>query len=327
MISFLKTLYNGDNKEDYEAKKIQLDKERNDFDEIKTNQEKKMSRMQETNKELISTIDKLQVKNDELTSKLEITLSEKNEYEKKEIQFEQEKKEVIEKIKKLKEIMMKKKTQFEQEKKEFDEMKIQFEQEKKESYDTIEKIKKIKEDMMSTNTPNVPKALRTKILESQDGKCANKPNSKIRNMRGYECPLYKNGGDGKMEIKLNGNPLGDCDHITPKAINGSNDEWNLHYLCKSCHGYKTDIDNAECIELKKLNGIPGMNNLKTYDSINEENMKLRRVYTNLRKGLDDADNKILNLSLENSKLMADKEALIDENEGLKVKLIPYIGKM
>ena len=33
-----------------------------------------------------------------------------------------------------------------------------------------------------------------------------------------------------------------CDHIIPRAVGGTDDDWNLQILCKKCHRHKTNDD-------------------------------------------------------------------------------------
>lgn len=100
-------------------------------------------------------------------------------------------------------------------------------------------------DKLLKNNKILSKSVKDNVLISQNGKCANSSGSKIRGLGNIECILYKNNGDGKIPLKINGEPNGVCDHIKPRALGGSNEEHNLQYLCQFCNAQKTVIDNSE----------------------------------------------------------------------------------
>lgn len=45
-------------------------------------------------------------------------------------------------------------------------------------------------------------------------------------------------------VELHGARVGFCDHITPKAEGGTDDDTNLQTLCCECHDLKTSIEGA-----------------------------------------------------------------------------------
>lgn len=143
----------------------------------------------------------------------------------------------------------------------------------------------ILDDLFERNNIAVPKSVKDNVLSFQKGKCANFPGSKIREINGYICILYKNNGDGKILLKTNG----ECDHIKPREIGGSNDEWNLQYLCQFCHAEKTSNDRKELSFIKKYyrkfkkieNGNDNDNNKLKY-----KNILLQEYIDTLQKDYD-----------------------------------------
>jgi HNH endonuclease len=124
---------------------------------------------------------------------------------------------------------------------------------------------------MEKNNIQLSLQLKQKILNDQNGKCANSPLSKIRNMNGFKCILYIN-GDGIIPLKSNNEPNGECDHIIPRSLGGTNDEWNLHYLCQFCHAQKTIQDNRESGLIRKLQNENNFmkNEIKRYEELNND---------------------------------------------------------
>lgn len=100
---------------------------------------------------------------------------------------------------------------------------------------------------------SIPNTLKSKILLDQNNRCANTLLSKIKNMNGYKCDLYKY-HDGSFQIKQNGKFMCNFDHIVPVQLGGTNDEYNIHALCLSCHEWKTMNDNIEIRKYKSLCG-------------------------------------------------------------------------
>ena len=122
-------------------------------------------------------------------------------------------------------------------------------------------------DNLSFERHIIPESLKVKILKEQNNKCANTPTSKIKNMNGYKCDLYKY-HDGTFQIKQNDKPMCNFDHIVPVQIGGTNDVYNIHALCLSCHEWKTMNDNNEIRNYKAI--------LKTNKLLEEENNQLRK---------------------------------------------------
>jgi|LakMenE01Jun11ns_1017448.scaffolds.fasta_scaffold9663839_2 hypothetical protein len=119
---------------------------------------------------------------------------------------------------------------------------------------------------MLYNRQSIPESLKIKILEEQTNKCANTPTSKIKNMNGYKCDLYKY-NDGSFPIKQNNKPMCNFDHIIPVQLGGTNDEYNIHALCLPCHEWKTMNDNNETRKYKKI--------IDTNKRLQEENDELK----------------------------------------------------
>lgn len=74
------------------------------------------------------------------------------------------------------------------------------------------------------------------IAGKQYYKCANKPNSEIRNLEKYMCPLWKINGINQGSFDESGY---DIDHRIEFSICHDNSIDNLQALCKSCHSVKT----------------------------------------------------------------------------------------
>lgn len=80
---------------------------------------------------------------------------------------------------------------------------------------------------------NVSETLKKKVVFNQKNKCANFPNSNLKYIDQYKCPLYiyNNGLFDESGYEI--------DHIIEFCIGGSDDITNLQALCTSCHTVKT----------------------------------------------------------------------------------------
>lgn len=75
------------------------------------------------------------------------------------------------------------------------------------------------------------------VAGRQSYKCANCPNTTIRGIETYNCPLWQRAiEDNKGSFDQSGFEL---DHINELAISGDNSLDNFQALCKSCHSVKT----------------------------------------------------------------------------------------
>jgi len=95
------------------------------------------------------------------------------------------------------------------------------------------------------------------VVILQNFKCANSPNSNLKNIGKYKCHLYQI-GDGSF------NESGwEIDHIVEFSIGGSDDISNLQALCVCCHqvktnnftAKKTEANNSEIIEIIKVKKV------------------------------------------------------------------------
>src|SRR5579872_3534362 len=78
-------------------------------------------------------------------------------------------------------------------------------------------------------------AIKKKVAAKQHFRCANKPNSNLVGIEDYQCPLWKNNGDGVFdESGYN------IDHINEHSLTQNDNIKNLQALCLMCHGLKTN---------------------------------------------------------------------------------------
>lgn len=82
---------------------------------------------------------------------------------------------------------------------------------------------------------NVSESLKKRIAGKQFFKCSNEPNSKIKGLENYFCPLWTS-SKNKGSFDESGY---DIDHINEHSISKNDSEKNLQALCKSCHMVKT----------------------------------------------------------------------------------------
>ena len=80
---------------------------------------------------------------------------------------------------------------------------------------------------------NLPESLKKKVVILQRFKCANFPNSNLKFIDQYNCPLYTT-NDGLFDESG-----WEIDHIIEFSSGGSDDVSNLQALCPSCHRVKT----------------------------------------------------------------------------------------
>lgn len=89
----------------------------------------------------------------------------------------------------------------------------------------------------------VSESTKKEVVNRQGYTCANKDGKAVE---GYQCPLWKNGGNGIFD------ELGyDIDHIIEFCISHNDDIDNLQALCKYCHLIKTKRFMKEFKKKKK----------------------------------------------------------------------------
>jgi hypothetical protein len=74
------------------------------------------------------------------------------------------------------------------------------------------------------------------IAGKQFNKCANKPDSKLKGLEGYMCPLWLRNDEHKGCFDQSGY---DIDHIVEFSSTNDDSDENLQALCKNCHTVKT----------------------------------------------------------------------------------------
>lgn len=84
---------------------------------------------------------------------------------------------------------------------------------------------------------NLSHAQKNLIAGRQFFKCANKPNSNLKGLCNYECPLWKN-NDNNGSFDKSGYEI---DHIIEFCISKDNSDENLQALCSMCHRMKTKL--------------------------------------------------------------------------------------
>lgn len=96
--------------------------------------------------------------------------------------------------------------------------------------------------MSESITRKVTEKTKKEVAGMQRYKCANNNGVAVPD---YECPLWKNGGDGSFD------ELGyDIDHIIEFCISHNDNIDNLQALCKYCHMIKTKRFMKELTKMK-----------------------------------------------------------------------------
>jgi 5-methylcytosine-specific restriction endonuclease McrA len=88
---------------------------------------------------------------------------------------------------------------------------------------------------MSNKKRTLTQARKRQIAGHQFYKCANKPNSRIKGLEDYNCPLWQKDNDKGCFDEAGY----EIDHIIELNDGGSDDNSNLQALCKNCHTVKT----------------------------------------------------------------------------------------
>ena len=87
------------------------------------------------------------------------------------------------------------------------------------------------------------------VAGNQWFKCANKPDSKLKRLEDYECPLWCKVTDNRGCFDGTGYEI---DHIDEVSVSGDNDLCNLQALCKMCHCMKTKMFMREHMKSKHI---------------------------------------------------------------------------
>lgn len=76
------------------------------------------------------------------------------------------------------------------------------------------------------------------IAGKQYYKCANKPESNLKGLENYQCPLWKNANtDTKGSFDESGYKI---DHVTKHCLTKDDCDNNLQALCIACHSVKKE---------------------------------------------------------------------------------------
>ena len=105
----------------------------------------------------------------------------------------------------------------------------------KEPVPEIEEISTTNDNKIIIKKRSVSEALKKQIAGKQKYKCANKPNSNLKNLEDYICPFWNKQDDSGC-FDESGYEI---DHIEEHCINGNDSPENLQALCKCCHIVKT----------------------------------------------------------------------------------------
>lgn len=106
-------------------------------------------------------------------------------------------------------------------------------------------------------------SVKKKIAGRQFYQCANRPNSNLRGLEGYNCPLWTKPGNEKGNFDEGGYEI---DHIIEHSISQNDNEDNLQALCTTCHKVKTKrfLSNNNC---NKKNTKENNSSLNAYQLI------------------------------------------------------------
>ena len=106
----------------------------------------------------------------------------------------------------------------------------------------IEEISTTNDNKIIIKKRSVSEALKKQIAGKQKYKCANKPNSNLKNLEDYICPFWNKQDDSGC-FDESGYEI---DHIEEHCINGNDSPENLQALCKCCHIVKTKRFMMSC---------------------------------------------------------------------------------
>ena len=82
---------------------------------------------------------------------------------------------------------------------------------------------------------NISEKIKKQIAGKQRYRCNNRPESTLRNLEGFSCPLWENSDDPGIFDESGY----DIDHIVEFSLTMDNSNDNLQALCKVCHKEKT----------------------------------------------------------------------------------------
>jgi hypothetical protein len=88
-------------------------------------------------------------------------------------------------------------------------------------------------------------AMKKMVAGNQYYKCNNEPNSNLKGLDNYKCPLWEKGGKNAGSFDATGYEI---DHIIEWSVTKNDNIDNLQALCIMCHKYKTKkfmMDNIE----------------------------------------------------------------------------------
>ena len=125
--------------------------------------------------------------------------------------------------------------------------------------------------MNPKNNRKLSEAIKKNVAGRQYHKCANKPGSLSKGLKGlrhYKCPLWEN---KNTELKGCFDEAGyDIDHIIEHCLSNDDNEDNLQALCKMCHLVKT---KRFLINKKNIKILFHKNKINNNDDTDDNNNK------------------------------------------------------
>ena len=123
----------------------------------------------------------------------------------------------------------------------------------------------------SKNKRSISDKEKIKILRKQEFKCANTPESKLYNLDGYECLLWKYNGGVFDKSGF------EADHVIEYCLSQDSSLSNMQLLCHSCHAQKTR-NFAESKNAKDKN--PKNKNPIYPNTITKDTETISKIYVN-----------------------------------------------
>jgi len=117
----------------------------------------------------------------------------------------------------------------------------------------------VEKKLVNKKSRNIPEAKKKLVAARQHFKCANRPESNIKGLEGYDCLLWQLTENQGIFDKS----CYEIDHIIEHCISHDNSIENLQALCNNCHAFKT---RTFIIEQTEQNIVTINNNIVTIDN-------------------------------------------------------------